>query len=968
MRTITAAQQAVIDSGSQSDHVRVSVKDSGGTFRDLTTYPGFNALRSVKLGERIEDPHMTCDFAVSREMFKFSLAPFMTASALNKGFDPAGVYSPIIAINREVKVEVAIVPMGSQPASGDWMEVFRGRIDNVDSAAGDDVRVECRSLGGRLAQQFIKTELVYAYASDGGTAVQLRVWEPQMAVTLGSYLLPASRGSTDSGYNRFFKCSQAGTTGSTEPTWTTGTNITDGTAKWDYVAAPSSSGVPVQQVMQNILDGHKSSGDPTVTLYTPTSPGWAIRQFIQRREFVLDAVRSLARQIGWDVRYKWRSGTSQFELTFYQPTRTSPTLNYTFSASDYESPTRMSVGIANIRNAWRVVYSDRADLWPDGTPKRKVIEVSDATSITKYGELWAEIREDENSQIDSATEATALANAALSDCKEPNAELSVPLTRAFPWVEINDYVKLSANGLHFDADQSLAVSGWSQTYDAERKSMKTMLELRGLPSVGAAGWLTMTVHPSIIPTYIPAATQAFNGTGTGGSSAKQEVGGASIEVISLGLDKNILDSEFEIHIYDSSLGSSYTPDSTTLKDIARGGTNVRKSFNNLVPGKQYYTKTVPRYKDGQRVIRGQPSSAVLFTAGRAKAGHYDSLVSQAHFPLNGNFEHISDDIEVAPYDHWNVTSGAWGPFDDMEGLYDLTYGNYVDFGRDLVNDPGLTSDPFPVRRAGGHFNTYLSVRPSASVVSGMDLRVYLRFYRRSDLSDSPILFTYSVPYNVTTPGTWTTHVINSEFIGALPNDVNFCTIAFGKTDVVNAHGWDIGDVFFCEAQQEDLWATTRAFLPTIYGSSTLNPPSIPNLSHVRAKTATAGSYANGATLQFATEDFDALSEWNTSTYTFTAAKAGYYVISAAIFCASLSYNSGNSVQIALKKNGTIFAYGHRAFAPSTASWYLTSSVSTNVQLAAGDTIVAVISHDRGGGNVSLYTDASGNFISIDRLL
>lgn len=139
------------------------------------------------------------------------------------------------------------------------------------------------------------------------------------------------------------------------------------------------------------------------------------------------------------------------------------------------------------------------------------------------------------------------------------------------------------------------------------------------------------------------------------------------------------------------------------------------------------------------------------------------------------------------------------------------------------------------------------------------------------------------------------------------------------------------------------------------------------VSHIRAKTATAGSYASGATVIFGTEDYDSLGEYNPATGIFTATKAGVYAVSAAIFCNSLAYSASNSVASGLKKNGVTFAYGYRAFAPTAANWYLTSALQTTVSLAVGDTLSIFISHDRSGGNVTLFGDPAGNYFTVDRL-
>ena len=719
MRTITAAQQGVLDNGNQAEWVRVQTKDSGGTWRDLTTYPGFNAVKSVTWTEQIDQPHATFTVELYRELYLLSLSPYVTASALNRGFNPAASYAALLAVNRELKIEVAIVPMDMKPSSGDWFEVFHGRIDTLDPGKSETVELAGRDLGGRLAQQYIKYERVYSLAATGGNPVALRVWEANQVYALNEYLLPASRGDSDPGLDKFLKCSQAGTSGTTEPVWTTGSAQVDGTAKWDYVGAPIPGvGQAVEGIMQNLLDDNKAASDPSVTLYTPTSPSWAITEYIQQREFTLDALRALAQQIGWDVRYKWRSGTSQFELTFYQPTRTSPSVDFTFGPSDYETPTQLKVDIATIRNSIRVWYGDASDLWPDGTPKRKVVEVSDSSSITKYGELWMEIQEDQTSQINSSTEANTLANAALSDLKEPTAELDVPLCRGFPWVELNDYYTFSANDLQFDADQSLAVVQFQHTSQGG-KGLKTTLQTRGLPTIGTRSHLDKRVNPKVPPKFRPHQQVQYNGAKTPALSNSSVVGGQHL-LLTQTFDKNQLPEEYEHHVYPS---SGTTLSSSTLAAITRD-----RHFTpaHLIAGKQYYHRVVPRYRNADRLVRMQPSIEQGFLAGRAFANHITDGIALGSYPLNGGFE-TRQDTSGFP-DWWTPNVGTLGvDFAVMEDGNGISGGRYMKIISNGSTNPELLSAQLPITnesasgtRLSGQYRFRAMVKTDGANVSGGD--------------------------------------------------------------------------------------------------------------------------------------------------------------------------------------------------------------------------------------------------------
>lgn len=709
MRTRSAADQAVWSSGTQGEHLRVWVKDGGGTFRDLTTYAGFNAVKACTIAERIEDPHPTADVTLVRQRDRLNFAPLVSGSAINRGFDPFAAYSPLVQLNREVKIEVSIVPADKGPNV--WMEIFRGRIDKWDQAG---FTFGCRGLSGRLAQQFIKTERVYSFAEVSGSAVPLLIFEPSGTYAVNQYILPASRGTGDSGAGKFYKVTAitTGIAGSVEPTWPSSGSVVSGGVTFTYQGTTTTAGNPVEEILQNILDDNRGFGDGAVTLYTPSSPGWMIRQFIQRREFTLDGIRKLAQQIGWDVRFKWRTSSSQFELTFYEPERVSPTVNAVFETTDYKEIEQLSVDIQNIRNAWRVIYSDASDLMPDGTPKRKIVEVSDVDSIVKYGELWAEIAEEDTSQIDSDTEATALANAALSDCAEPTAELKLKLTRGWPHVELNDYYGFMPGTLptHFDAAQYLAVTGYEHRYEGGK--LRTSLELRGKPTIGATIHIEKATHGTK-PLKQPHQLTDFPGATTPAIAVSATVGGARA-IIDYVRDKNAHQRDFEYHVGPT---ANFDPDGTTLEAVTQATT---LELANLKPGQDYYFKAVPRSLNGVRPMRGQPSAAVAFTAGRAIAAHLSPEPDLTRLPLNGGFETSFDGVAA---DHWKAIDGVsdwgagWALISDGNGV---SGSNYIQLDTTMGDTAELQS---AIMQVDDGYGVGLSL-PSVYILEWLELADY----------------------------------------------------------------------------------------------------------------------------------------------------------------------------------------------------------------------------------------------------
>jgi hypothetical protein len=79
MRSISAADDAAShrDRAVARSFFRVKVKDSGGTFRDLTTYAGQNLCLDATWKENVDSPGLEADITLKREVEKISIAPLM---------------------------------------------------------------------------------------------------------------------------------------------------------------------------------------------------------------------------------------------------------------------------------------------------------------------------------------------------------------------------------------------------------------------------------------------------------------------------------------------------------------------------------------------------------------------------------------------------------------------------------------------------------------------------------------------------------------------------------------------------------------------------------------------------------------------------------------------------------------------------------------------------------------------------
>ena len=246
----------------------------------------------------------------------------------------------------------------------------------------------------------------------------------------------------------------------------------------DETVYGTEAGRAIESVMQDILDDWAPS---SFTLYTPSSPSFLVTTYRQQKESVLDALQTLADLIGWVLEYRWDDGTSAFRLTFYVPTRAPGATAWTFGANDYYDVTKLAVSRHEIRNAVTVRYTDSA------TGARSAYNTESAASIADYGRLWMEIEESDESPIDSDAEATTMAAAALSDLASPVAEQEIETDLFWP-IQLGDYDAFTANNVHYDVDQSFAVTGFSHVF--EGGGALTLIQTRGAGAVShTRGWI-----------------------------------------------------------------------------------------------------------------------------------------------------------------------------------------------------------------------------------------------------------------------------------------------------------------------------------------------------------------------------------------------------------------------------------------------------------------------------------------------
>jgi hypothetical protein len=435
---------------------KVVTEDSTGVMRDLTNHNGLDWVDSVETVDEIDQACSTATIRLLREQGARSLAGFRT-DTINNLTDATDVssFAQLITEGRDIEVFTARLPLGLVATARDWVSAFKGAIDDIEEASGEAVVLNCRDQGGRLVDTYIEETITYG-APDPGSAV-----EGEMQFILDD-------NDSDTGNNSV--AGLVSRTGSYAP----------------------------------------------LTLYTPTSPSWAVLEWKQRREGVLAALRTLAGQIGWECRYRWDPNPSapQWRLTFYDPDRDRLDADVLFRPDDILEVTQFARSILGIRNVVRVVYpsSETAatteaalrsalnipvsytirmgwnDLDGEGARMTAYVEIQSDDSIALYDQrLFMEMAENSSSQIDSAFEAGKMAFGSLRDLEVAQLDKGITLP-CMPEMELNDFVLFAPNAQLFSGVQRLAVKRLTHTIG---DTATTQVQLRGKPSVGWKRWLRL---------------------------------------------------------------------------------------------------------------------------------------------------------------------------------------------------------------------------------------------------------------------------------------------------------------------------------------------------------------------------------------------------------------------------------------------------------------------------------------------
>jgi len=599
MRTHDDETTRIAATKGYASYFRVQVQDPGGTYRDLSSLYGIDWCDGIEFSENVDSNFATCAIDIKRQVFQISMSPWMSDSKVNA----LGGGSQFLRKLALVKVDVQIQPAGFGPDASRWNLLFHGYIETIDSAP-ESIRLSCRDLGSKIHRCFIRTERPYG------------VWAASRNVLANYVVVPTTDDPNDSTNARYMKVQSitTGITGSSEPSWpakSSGSTVVDGGVTW---VEQSTAGTPAETHIQMLLNDNLGG----VTLNTPSSPGFYVRDYSQRKESLFDACRTIADLFGWCLNYRWDSGSSTFKLTLYEPGgasgRTSPSVVDTISADIYEPLPRYEDDVSTLRNSVTVKYYNRSSLDTSGNPTPASVTQTNSTSVSDLGEtLWMEIAEDASSGIDTNTEATTLATNALADVSAGLLAIEAAMPLRY-WLETNDYVTLEADNRVFDVDTDAAIFGIRHSFKPGA-SAKTTLTLSGKPCSGKRRWVEMAAVPG------QAAQNRLVGPPKPISiTSSQAVGGFSVSLKPPTDGKNT-NTVRHTELYVST-SNGFTPSASNRVKVSSTG---RFDVTGLTPNTTYY------YKLRSLDSRGNPSdytAQASVVAGTAVLGHLDASIRQ----------------------------------------------------------------------------------------------------------------------------------------------------------------------------------------------------------------------------------------------------------------------------------------------------------------------------------------------------
>lgn len=644
MRTATASELAVLLKQERSARARVKVQRAGA-WVNLSDLEGHDWVLEARVQDGVDASCVRFKATLELAQFFLNLSPLVDASKLNAS-------GTLIDLGHPAIVEFAVVPLDVEPQETDWHEVFRGAIDDIEIGT-TQITISGRDQGGALLDTWMETQRVYGSAS--GVRVELVLQDllddynrdlDGLAITYtwnGTTTVTASD-TSEVAVGDFVGMMAAPLFEITAIVPNTSITISNPSNR----AIPSGSSTTVWLAAADRVTLYSANGTAADPLYRnggawSDSPNWSVKTFKQGKKRLLAAVQDIAQQIGWQCRYRWQANLDAFVLVFSEPDRSKTTPDQEFEESFIAGLTKVGLAIADIRNKVRVTYGTADD--------RTTTIQEDSASQAKYGLRAMDIAESSSSQIDTLTEANAMASAALSDLKEPTALAGFALPLFWP-AEVGDLYRWLATSRYFDTDQDLAVSSLTHVVSRNQAS-RTTVEVRGKPSGGLRRWLELETLPGIAP-------EADHYADASADNVAAEAGLSGIIVTYD--DPRTMDPPIDDWAYTRchvATSSGFTPSGSNLKAV---GKQTRFEVVGLIPGQTYYAKLVIIDEAGNAAATSTQVSVATQLVGPYHINREEERTTLNHNPNFGIHtldETINEPDAWSTGDTWGTGAGQW---------------------------------------------------------------------------------------------------------------------------------------------------------------------------------------------------------------------------------------------------------------------------------------------------------------------
>lgn len=157
MRTQTTAQALAYSSASQRQKIKLEIKDDSGAWQEWTDLYEQDRVVSIDWGEDVDSPGQDASISLFWRYYYDNASPYVSGTRI----------SGYLALGRELKIHVAVVPQDVSVGSGDWIEVFHGKIDTLDLANEPGTITARDVIMAQLADRWVEDETVYG--DNGGT-------------------------------------------------------------------------------------------------------------------------------------------------------------------------------------------------------------------------------------------------------------------------------------------------------------------------------------------------------------------------------------------------------------------------------------------------------------------------------------------------------------------------------------------------------------------------------------------------------------------------------------------------------------------------------------------------------------------------------------------------------------------------------------------------------------------------------